>query len=47
LDTVWVNDKPIVKEVEYWEKKEIKLKIEETTAIPDSLILNFKFRMKY
>lgn len=46
-DTVWVENKPIIKQVEYWEKKEIKLKIEETTTIPDSLILNFKFRMKY
>lgn len=46
-DTTWVDNQPILKKVEYWEKKEIKMKIEEITPFPDSLILNFKFRMKY
>lgn len=46
-DTVWVNGKPYIKKVEYWEIKEIKLQIEEITPFPDSLLLNFKFRLKY
>ncbi len=46
-DTVWVDNKPHIRRVDYWEKKEIKLQIEEITSFPDSLILNFKFRLKY
>lgn len=47
FDTVWVDNKPQIKKVEYWEVKEIRLKIDEITKHPDSLILNFKFRLKY
>lgn len=46
-DTVWINNNPHIKKVEYWEIKEIKLKIEEITSFPDSLMLSFKFRLKY
>ncbi len=46
-DTVWIDNKPYVKKVDYWERKEIKLQIEEITPFPDSLLLNFKFRLKY
>ncbi len=46
-DTTWIDNQPVIKKEEYWEKKEIKMKIEEITPFPDSLILNFKFRMKY
>jgi hypothetical protein len=46
-DTVWIDGKPYVKKVEYWDVKEIKLQIEEITPFPDSLLLNFKLRLKY
>ncbi|MFN3307229.1 MAG: hypothetical protein ACK42Z_08610, partial [Candidatus Kapaibacteriota bacterium] len=46
-DTILVDNKPHIRKVEYWEVKEIKLKIEEITTFPDSLMLSFKFRLKY
>ncbi|MCX7907910.1 MAG: hypothetical protein N2560_00100 [Ignavibacteria bacterium] len=46
-DTIWIDNKPYVKKVDYWEVKVIKLQIEEITPFPDSLLLNFKIRLKY
>lgn len=46
-DTIWVHDKPIIKKEEYWEVKEIHLEQEEVTPYSDSLLINFKIRMKY
>lgn len=46
-DTVWIDNRPYVKKVDYWEVKEIRMQIEEITPFPDSLLLNFKFRLKY
>lgn len=46
-DTIWIDNKPYIKKIDYWEVKEIKLQIEEITPFPDSLLLNFKFRLKY
>ncbi len=46
-DTTFVDDKPVIKKVEYWEVKEIRIKVEELTGYPDSIFVNFKIRMKY
>lgn len=46
-DTIWIYGKPVIKKEEYWEVKEIRLEQEEVTPFADSLILNFKIRMKY
>ncbi|MCX7879157.1 MAG: hypothetical protein N2517_00660 [Ignavibacteria bacterium] len=46
-DTIWVGTERIIKEIEYWEKNEIKLRIEEITSYPDSLFVNFRFKMRY
>ncbi len=46
-DTVWIDNKPYIKKVEYWEVEKIKLQIQEITPSPDSLLMNFKFRLKY
>lgn len=46
-DTIWVDGKPIIKKEEHWEVKEIHLEHEEVTPFADSLIMNFKIRMKY
>lgn len=46
-DTIWVYGKPVIKKEERWEVKEIHLVQEEVTPFADSLILNFKIRMKF
>ncbi|MGQ9819775.1 MAG: hypothetical protein ACUVQ1_07625 [Candidatus Kapaibacteriales bacterium] len=46
-DTIWLDNKPIIKKEEHWEVKEIHLVREEVTPYADSLILSFKIRMKY
>lgn len=46
-DTIWVHDYPIIKKEEYWEIKELHLEQEEVIPFADSLIINFKIRMKY
>ncbi len=46
-DTVYIDNKMVIKKEEYWDVREIKMKVEETTPFPDSLFINLKIRMKY
>lgn len=46
-DTVYVDNKMVIKKEEYWDVHEIKMKIEEITPFLDSLFINLKIRMKY
>ncbi len=46
-DTVYIDNKMVIKKEKYWDIREIKLKLEEISNFPDSLIVNLKIKMKY